>query len=275
MRDPNHMPKISVILPVFNQKAEYLRQSIDSILGQTFKDFEFIIIDDGSTNESSDLLDQLSKKDARILLFKNQKNSGIIYSLNRALGLATGEYIARMDSDDIALPNRLDKQLTFLEDNRDYDLVGSWATVIDSDGHEIGSLAFPKNYLSIRSTIIMRNPVLHPTWMFRRSLIESVGTYNKQAINTEDYEFLLRIAQNHRIANVPEKLLRYRFNISGLSFKNNKEQEKYALIIRIKALRKYGYPIWHSIYLLRPIFFYLFVPSFFKKFLIRFSFKNI
>lgn len=267
------MPKISVIMPVFNQEASYLRLAIESILNQSYSDFEFIIIDDGSRDEIAAILTEYSHRDERIRLLRNEKNSGIIVSLNRGIDATRGEYIARMDSDDISLANRFEKQLKFLEQYPEYDLVGANAITIDEDGKESGKLIFPQTYHSIFYSILLRNPILHPTWFLRRSLFEAVGHYDINAQRIEDYEFLLRIAPRRKIANLPEQLLYYRFNHSGISFNNNKLQEKQAILIRIKALRDYGYPIWHAIHLLRPLFLYFLIPSTLKKKLIQLSFK--
>ncbi len=260
-------------MPVFNQQVDYLYSAIESILRQSFSDFEFIIIDDGSKDDIAAILSVYSHRDERIRLLRNEKNSGIIVSLNRGIDAARGEYIARMDSDDISLENRLEKQLEFLERNPEYDLVGANAITIDEDGKETGSLTFPQTHTSIFHSVLLRNPILHPTWFLRRSLFENAGRYDEYAVQVEDYEFLLRIAPSHKIANLPEKLLRYRFNHSGLSFKNNKLQEKQALLIRIKAIREYGYPIWHVIHFIRPVILYFFIPSSLKKKLIQLSFK--
>lgn len=260
-------------MPVFNQEAHYLRESIESILSQSYSDFEFIIIDDGSNDVVVTILDEYSKRDKRIRVFRNEVNSGIVTSLNRGISHAQGEYVARMDSDDISLKERFEKQLQFLEEHPDHMLVGTSAITIDEDGRETGYLVFPQRYHSIVRSILLRNPILHPTWFVRRALFEEAGRYDEDATRIEDYEFLLRVAPKYKIANLPEKLLRYRFNQSGISFKNNKLQEKQALRIRFKALRNYGYPIWHAIYLLRPLFLYFFVPSSLKKKLIQLSFK--
>lgn len=270
------MPKISVIMPVYNQNPSYLREAIESILGQTFHDFELIIIDDGTTEkECLNIIEHYAATDRRIHVSKNIKNSGIIISLNRAIDLSSGEYIARMDSDDIAYPKRLEKQLHFLERHPSCDLLGTLATVIDENSEKIGNIKLPTTPRDIRSTILKRNPLIHPTWMFRSSLTEKVGKYSQDTTGTEDYEFLLRIATTHEIHNLPEPLLKYRFNVNGISFGKNKLQEKSALAVRMKALKKYGYSRWEAIYLVAPIFFYLFVPSYLKKILLRVYFKTI
>ena len=112
------MPKVSILMPVYNS-AEFLREAIESMLSQSFKDFEFLIVDDGSTDGSAGILAEYVEKDSRIRIIRNEKNQGIVYSLNRGLKECTGEYIARMDSDDIALKERLDKQIAVLDKNPD------------------------------------------------------------------------------------------------------------------------------------------------------------
>lgn len=260
-------------MPVFNQEVQYLRLALESILNQSFSDFELIIIDDGSKDDLCTVLSEYTGRDNRVKILRNEKNQGIINSLNRGIDLAQGEFIARMDSDDIAMKDRLEKQLGFLEQHPDYALVGTNAITIDEDGKETGHLDFPTSHESIYRSIILRNPILHPTWFLRRSIFTEMGCYDEKASRVEDYEFLLRIAPKYKIGNVPERLLYYRFNNAGISFKNNKLQEKQALTIRLRALRLYGYPIWYMVHLVRPLFFYLFIPSFLKKRIIQLSFK--
>jgi glycosyltransferase involved in cell wall biosynthesis len=269
-------PALSVIMPVFNQKQAYLEAAVNSILHQTFTDFELLIIDDGSTDKNClETMQRFANFDSRIRIIKNEKNSGIVYSLNRGLDESRGILVARMDSDDISVPERLEKQTQFLKEHPECDLAGTWVTIMDENGTEIGSLKFPTDYETIKNTILIRNPIIHPTWMFRKSLVAKNGKYDPAAVNTEDYEFLLRIARRHHVSNIPEPLLRYRFNTHGLSFGKNKLQEKNALKIRLRALKNYGYPAWQVLYLSYPAMLYFLVPSFIKKLLIRVSFKRI
>jgi glycosyltransferase involved in cell wall biosynthesis len=269
-------PIVSVVLPVFNQNNQFLRESIDSILAQTFSDFELIIIDDGSDDtECREMIASYAERDRRIRLIRNDVNLGIIRSLNKGLRISKGTFIARMDSDDISLPARLQKQMDFLNRHPNCDLVGTQATVIDECGKTIGKISYPTKYESICDTLLGRNVIIHSTWMFRKDLIDKAGLYDESASNVEDYEFLLRIARTHRVENLPVSLLKYRFNSKGISFGNNKTQEKNALQVRWKALREYGYPIWQGKLLIRPILMYIFLPSFLKKLLIRLSFKSL
>jgi glycosyltransferase involved in cell wall biosynthesis len=262
-------------MTVYNQKPEYLRLAIESILGQTFKNFEFIIVDDGSSSkECSDMIERYAQEDPRIVRIRNKKNLGLTKSLNKAIKIARSPYIARMDSDDISLPDRLKEQIAFLDKKRDYVLVGGWAEIIDESGSTIGGIRPETEYGALRKTALKRNHFIHPTWMLRKSLVDKVGPYDERAVGTEDYDFILRIARKQRIANLPRTLLKYRFNTNGLSFGKNKLQEKQSLILRWRALREYGYPQWQIVYLFQPLLLYLFIPSWLKRLLLKFFFKH-
>lgn len=269
------MPQLSVILPVFNQNAAYLGQAIESVLTQTFGDFELLIIDDGSTEKDCvSALQTYAKKDLRIRLIRNPENRGIVFSLNRGLSIASGTYIARMDSDDIALPKRFEKQIAFLKKHSSVDLVGTGARIIDEQGKDIGSMSPPSQGSVLRQNILRRNFFIHPTWMFRSSLLSSVKNYREDAHGTEDYDFLLRIARRHGIANISEPLLKYRFNEKGITFKKNKRQEWNALKLRVKAIREYGYPKWQILFLIQPLLLFVFLPWFLKRLLLKQFFKK-
>lgn len=271
----NTHPIVSVVLPVFNQHPEYLRHSLESILAQSLQNFELLIIDDGSTKkECLSILEKFASKDTRIHILRNTPNRGIIRSLNRGLENARGKYIARMDSDDIAFPDRLQKQADFLEKNPDIDLVGTWVTIIDMNGEKIGTLHPPTDSELLKRNILKRNLLIHPTWMFRPSLISRIGHYREDAHSVEDYDFLLRTAKNGKIGNIPEILLSYRFNENGISFKKNKEQEWNTIRLRMRAIFTYGYPKWQAIFLIQPLLLFFFLPWQVKRFLLKYFFKH-
>lgn len=272
----NTHPIVSVVLPVFNQRPEYLRRSLESILTQSLQNFELLIIDDGSTDTKClSILEELSLKESRIRIIRNKPNKGIIRSLNRGLEEARGKYIARMDSDDIAFPDRFQKQVDFFEKNPDIDLVGTWVTIIDMDGRKIGALHPPTDPEFLKRNILKRNFFIHPTWMFRPSLISRIGHYREDAHSVEDYDFLLRTAKKGKIANMPETLLSYRFNENGISFKKNKEQEWSTIVLRMRAILTYGYPKYQAIFLVQPILLFLFLPWSLKRFLLKYFFKSV
>lgn len=234
---------------------------------QTFSDFEFIIIDDGSNKQSgcAKILEEYTKKDSRIKIIKNGINIGLTKTLNKGLAIVQGTYIARIDSDDIALPDRLASQYLFLEQNPGIDLCGSWIELIDENNKTIAHLQPPTNHATIREQILRGNVFNHSSWFFRASLIDEVGPYSEQAIKTEDYEFILRIIPKHHVAIIPKFLCEYRINNDGISFKNNKEQEWHALKVRWVALKTYDYKMVEWVNMIRPTLIFLFIPFWLKK----------
>lgn len=195
------MPKISVVMPVYNTKEKYLREAIESILNQTYSDFEFIIINDGSTNNAEDVI--LSYKDKRIKYFK-QENKGVANTLNYGFDIAQGEYIARMDSDDISLPNRFEKQIKFLEENKDIAILGSWH-------EEFHKQHIRKPSYEIKLLDLFRgNLVSHPTIMLRKNDLDKYQLRYDPSFTCEDYELWSRIARYLKFHNLQEVLLKYR-----------------------------------------------------------------
>ena len=203
---------ISVLMPVYNTKEEYLRASIESILNQTFKNFEFIIVNDGSTNNVEEVI--LSYKDDRIKYFK-QENQGIVRALNNAWSKASGKYIARMDSDDIAYPERFAKQIKFLEENPEYSLIGSWAKIIPA-----------KNIIKLPQDIKIMDLLadcmfVHPSIMFNKADFEKFNIRYESGFDyVEDYCFYARAIKCLKMTNLQEVLLDYRVYPENSSSKN-------------------------------------------------------
>jgi glycosyltransferase involved in cell wall biosynthesis len=192
----NEYPSISVILPVFNAE-KYLKDCIESILEQTLNDFELIIINDGSTDNSISIIESYMKQDDRIILI-SRKNYGLVETLNDGLRIAKGKYIARMDSDDIARNDRLEKQYDYLETNRDITVVGSLVKVIGDCSEDFKAKALKKyNYVlndnNQESFLLKIGLVCHPTIMFKRDIIYSFGMYRDKYYTSEDYDFYLRL----------------------------------------------------------------------------------
>jgi glycosyltransferase involved in cell wall biosynthesis len=210
-------PKVSVVMPVFNGER-YLRSSIESILFQTLSDFEFIIIDDGSTDDSPAILDEYS--DSRIVVVKNQSNEGIVFSLNRGLERARGKYIARHDADDIALPERLRAQLSFLDSHGDIDVLGTHTYLIDESGEVLqDSSSLPPSDPSIACWLTyFGSQLAHPTVVMRREVYEKLGGYDERFRHAEDYEYWLRVCfSGGRIANLPERHAKQRVHNGRVS----------------------------------------------------------
>ena len=203
---------ISVLMPVYNTKEEYLRASIESILNQTFKDFEFIIVNDGSTNNAEEVIS--SYKDGRIKYFK-QENQGIVGALNNAWSKASGKYIARMDSDDIAYPERFAKQIRFLEENPEYSLVGSWAKIIPSNN----LIKLPQDIKVM--DLLADCMFVHPSIMFNKADFEKFNIRYESGFDyVEDYCFYARAIKCLKMTNLQEVLLDYRVYPENSSSKN-------------------------------------------------------
>ncbi len=228
----NMSPVISVIIPVYNG-AQYVTEAISSVLAQTFNDWELIIIDDGSTDETLTLLNQF--QDARIKII-SREHRGLIASLNEGLALAQGEFIARLDADDICLPYRFEKQLVVFA-NPEIALVGSWAYKIDADGQEFGVMSYPPaDYHSIKKYFLKHNPFIQSSVMMRRSALQVVGGYSPRFKVAEDYELWSRLLAKFPAVNLTEPLIKYRLNPVGETSKHNFLMRRLGLKIRLLGL---------------------------------------
>jgi hypothetical protein len=201
-------PKISVILPVYNAQA-YLRESIQSILSQSLNDFELIIINDGSTDQSLEIIQSFT--DDRIKLI-NQSNAGLPISLNRAIAIAKGQYLARQDADDISLPTRLTEQASYLDGHPTCALLGSWAEIFLDNTPTDRALQHPYENGDIQLKLLFFNCFVHSSVMIRKSALAKSGLYpeEREKFPPEDYDLWLRIAKDFEVANIPKALLQYR-----------------------------------------------------------------
>jgi len=205
-------PMVSVLMSVYNCER-YIRESVNSILNQTYKDFEFLIINDGSSDKTSEILS--SYTDHRILIITNDQNIGLANSLNKGLAIAKGTYIARQDADDISAPDRLNKQLHFMKANLDVAVLGTQIHYINENGKRLHKFAskYPTSYLAAKYCSLFRTPVGHPSVFFRRDIIwgEYKG-YNPRYIVSEDTELWCRVVKNHVIQNLPNILVNMRIH---------------------------------------------------------------
>lgn len=232
-------PKVTVLMSVYDGE-KYLREAIESILNQTFKDFEFLIINDGSTDSSRDII--LSYNDPRIRLVDNEKNIGLTRSLNKGLRLAKGEYIARMDADDVSLPERLKKEGKLLGDHKDTGLVGSSVFLMNEDGKILGTKKVSTKNSEIKQNLLKGNPFWHGSVMFRRECIEEVGGYREVFEAAQDYDLWLRISEKYNMANIEEPLYKWRIGLRSISLLCKPDQDEYAsLAVELaKERNKYG-----------------------------------
>ena len=208
-------PKVSVVMAVYNGE-KYLREAIESILGQTLADLEFIIVDDGSTDRSAEIVK--SYDDPRIRLLVNGSNLGLMRSLNRGLDAARGEYIARMDCDDVSLPERLARQVAFMDSRPEVVASGTWATDMDAEGRVIGPRQMPVGE-RMDYEFWKPSPLIHPSAIIRASQLGETR-YDPEAPHAEDYELWLRLKKRHRIDNLPEYLLLYRIHNESVTLRD-------------------------------------------------------
>lgn len=208
---------ISVILPVYNG-SKFLSNAIDSILNQTFVDFEFIIINDGSTDNSLKIIESYQKKDKRIKIV-SRGNKGLIETLNEGFSLAKGKYIARQDDDDVSHLTRFEKQVNFLENNIEYALCGTLYNVVDEENNFIRKHYLPSTNENIQKHLF-DSCFGHGSVMIRREMILDMKWYRKEALHVEDYDFFIRIAQKHKVYNIPEFLYEWCFRNNSVSYSN-------------------------------------------------------
>lgn len=214
-------PLVSVVMTAYNAQ-EFLNIAIDSILLQTYKNFEFIIVDDGSTDHSGSIINTYDDKRIKYI---HQKNSGQAAALNKGIGLAKGEYIARMDADDISYPTRLQKQVDFLKGNKNIGMVGAGHDFIDEDSGIFAQAYYLDRNQDVKMEFLVRNPFAHGTVMIRRSVLNDVGGYDANE-PIEDYELWWRVAQKYEVANIPEMLLGYRVVPTGISHGGSKQRQQ-------------------------------------------------
>lgn len=235
-------PLVSIVMPNYNE-APFLRVALDSILKQTWKNFECIIVDDGSSDGSREIIQEYAQKDPRIIFLANEKNLLICKTLNRGLGVARGKYVARMDSDDVCMPNRLETQVRFLElpENSRVGVVGSSVKVINEHGEQVGEKKFPLGDTDIRNMIWYQTPIQHSSAMIRKQAIEECGNYDNDYVYAEDLELWVKIGQKYELRNLPETLVQYRVHGTNDIFKHQKRMIKNALRVRKKAVKDLGY----------------------------------
>jgi glycosyltransferase involved in cell wall biosynthesis len=230
------VPIISVLMPVYNGE-KYLSEAIKSILNQTFTDFEFLFINDGSTDQSKIIID--SFHDPRIVYIENEQNNGLIYSLNLGISLAKGKYIARMDADDISLPKRLEKQVNYLEQHKDIGICGASAYRIDGNGNVLGKMGRIRNPQVLQASLIFSSPFIHPLMMIRTELIAD-NMYDPRYKHVEDYELWTRLLIICKGINLNDYLLLYRWHDENISVVQNEIQKQLTKEIALGQLCAVG-----------------------------------
>ncbi|MBL1457687.1 MAG: glycosyltransferase [Methylophaga sp.] len=228
-------PKLSVIMPVYNG-ARYLKEAIESVLNQSFRDFEFIILDDGSNDNSLQIIKSYAGIDSRIRYF-TRENRGIVDTLNECLDLAQAELIARMDADDICLSDRFMVQVEYLNTNSDVVLVGSVVIIIDEDGDEIAPMGkfFDNDTLHQAFLRDGGQHIYHPSVIYRRALVKQVGAYNKAYPNIEDLELFMKLFNVGKLENLSTPLLKYREHLEKIGHTKRIQQQQQVADLLSKA----------------------------------------
>ena len=229
-------PRVTVLMPVYNGE-EHLREAIESILGQTYRDFEFLIIDDGSTDRSAEVIG--AYRDPRIRLVQNETNLGLIATLNRGLALSTGEFICRMDQDDISLPERITRQVTFMESHPEIAVCGAWFRKFGAGRSKV--VRWQTDPDGIRCGLLFDAMVGHPTVMLRRDFLRKFDLqYDPAYKNAEDFALWVRVAEHGDLANLDEVLLNYRVHPAQITQSASVGQRETAGTIRLAQLLKMG-----------------------------------
>lgn len=228
-------PAVSCLMPVYNARR-FLAEAIRSILDQTFTDFELIVIDDGSTDGSSRIIDDLARDDSRIVVM-HQANTGIVGALNNGLKAVRGRYVARMDADDISLPDRFMRQVRYLDDTPGCVLVGGHARIVRDDGEDIGRTTGGRHLKTDLTVFPPRISVsMHPLIMVRAAAMKAIGGYRSDYPHAEDYDLFIRLAAFGSIDNPDFDCLRYRRHDSALSVRHVEAQEAAAARAEIDAI---------------------------------------
>jgi glycosyltransferase involved in cell wall biosynthesis len=237
-------PLVSVIMPNYNNE-KYLAEAIESILNQTYRNFEFVIIDDCSTDNSWNIIQEYAKKDNRIKAFKNEENLKIVKTRNKGFGLMSpaSKYIAIFDSDDISMPERFEKQIKFLEKNPDYGAVGSHTFIIDENSEIIGKRKYSTSYAKIKKEILLRSPFAQPSVIIRSAVLDKVGIYSTDGKydRSRDYDLWIRIFDKYKINNLDQFLIMYRISKTQGKTTHLKETINSTIQVQSKWLFKKNY----------------------------------
>lgn len=241
-------PLVSVLMPAYNSE-KYIGEAIESILNQTYTNFEFIIADDCSTDDTWEIIKKYEKTDKRITAIRNKKNLYIAKNRNLLVKKAKGEYIAWQDSDDVSYLDRLEKQVRVLEADPEIGIVGGYIMFFDAKG-DFSVRKYATNDEELRETIFRYSPVAQPTAMVRKAALETAGEYNPAYPPAEDIDMSFRIGNTYKFANIPQPTLRYRSYNESATFTKLKQIELSTIEIRMKNRKNpnYSFSFFDMIY---------------------------
>ena len=259
----NKKKKISVILSAYNSE-KYIGEAIESVLDQTYVHFECIIINDCSTDKTLEIIKTYAKLDNRISIINNKKNLGLTKSLNKGISKSSGKYIARIDADDICEHSRFEKQLKYMEANPEVAVCGSLGTYIDENGKNLGVKNLPLSSKDLKNKLLFNNQFIHSALFIRKSVLDTVGSYDESFKTSQDYELLLRIAEKYPVINLADPLVKWRIHRNSISWKS-KKQERDAIRARWLAVTKYHYPKIKGLILISIRIIWMIIPLSVKK----------
>lgn len=242
------VPAVSVLMAV-RDGAPWVAEAVDSVLAQTAGDLELVVIDDGSTDATAALLGAI--RDPRLRV-ERQDGQGLTAALNRALGLARAPLLARLDADDLALPERLALQRAFLAAHPEVGLLGSAAREVDAGGRELRVVRPPQDDAALRRALIRENPFVHSSIMLRRALCEQAGGYDASLPVAQDYDLWMRLSRMTRLANLHEVLVVRRLLPGRISVEREEDRLRTEARVRWSAIRRGDYPWWCAVHALRP-----------------------
>ena len=242
------VPAVSVLMSVHNG-APWVRDAVASVLAQTAGDLELIVIDDGSTDTTREILARA--RDPRVRV-EHQTRAGLTRALNHALALARAPLVARLDADDLALPERLERQLAFLAAHVEVGLLGTGAREVDEGGREVAVIRPPADDGALRRMLIRRNPFVHSSVVMRRSVVERAGGYDERLPVAQDYDLWMRMSGLAGLANLPEPLVVRRLLPGRVTAVRDAERLRAETRVRWRAVRSGAYPWWCALFAARP-----------------------
>lgn len=240
-------PLVSVIMPAYNAE-KYIAEAIESVMNQTYNHYELIIINDNSSDQTQQVIDKYAKSNPKIISLSNSENLKLSHTLNRGIKIAQGKYVARVDADDRSFPDRIEKQVVFMERNPEIGISGGTMEIIDEKGELIGERRYNLTDKNIRRKIFRYSPFCHPSVIIRKDVLELSGDYNSNFNPAEDYELYFRIGLHSKFANLRDKLIQYRVVTSSMTSSQLREMEFQTIKARRMNYQSYRATVLDRIY---------------------------
>lgn len=243
-------PLVSIVMSTYND-SRFLKETLNGVLKQTFKDWEFIVINDVSSDNTDEILRMYQKKDKRIIYIKNHKNAGLTKNLNKGIDLSRGDFIARVDGDDYWTDKtKLQVQVDFMLHNPKCGIVGCFAYAIDARGKRLFEIVYPTDDKDIRKIMLRHGPFVHSSVLIRKRILIKIGKYNNKHTYSEDYDLYLNLGTTSEFHNIPKFMVNYRINPFGISVTKYSAQHNEVIKIIKKYRKKYtgfllGYFLWN------------------------------